>query len=383
MAPWLTVIGCLPDGTLAPRAPRGALEGAVFGAPRLLEAVGVPAAARHPWPRPFSEGIAAILARRGTPTTVLASGDPLHYGVATTLLAHVPIEEMSVYPAPSAFALAAARHGWAQESVTTLSLHAAPETDILTHAAPGRRLLALTRDGGAPARIAAILTGAGYGDSPVHILQNLGSPEAAVEATIARSVAGEFAALNVVSVECRRPGPVGVDDLVHDGCVTRDEIRALTLAALGAPGHLWDVGAGSGAVAIDWCRTGGTATLFERVPSRIAAIRENLAATCTRATLLAGEAADRLAEAAPPDAVFLGGGVADDVLFAALWQRLPPGGVIVSNAVTLSGEAATLARYALHGGRLTRIALSHAEPVGRLVAMKPAMPVLQWRGVKP
>ncbi|WP_108662353.1 precorrin-6y C5,15-methyltransferase (decarboxylating) subunit CbiE [Acuticoccus kandeliae] len=383
MTVWLTLVGALPNGALAPNTPPAALAAeAVFGAARLLEAAGIPAAARRPWPRPFTDGIAAILARRGTPTTVLASGDPLHYGVGATLLRHLPAEEIAIYPAPSAFSLAAAALGWPLESVTTLSLHAAPAREILDHAAPGRRLLALTRDGEAPAEIAALLTGAGYGDSPVTILENLGTPDAAHRTRPARETAGAAAPLNVLAVECRRPGPVAVDDLVHDGCVTRDEIRLLSIAALAPPGHLWDVGAGSGAVAIDWCRMGGTATLFERVASRAEAIRANLAATATRAALLEGPALDRLADAAPPTRIFLGGGVADEALFEALWAHLPAGGILVSNAVTLGGEAATIARQARLGGNLTRIALSHAEPVGRLLAMRPAMPVLQWRAVK-
>jgi precorrin-6Y C5,15-methyltransferase (decarboxylating) len=174
-----------------------------------------------------------------------------------------------------------------------------------------------------------------------------------------------------------------VDDLEHDGCVTRDEVRLLTVAALSPPGHLWDVGAGSGAVAIDFCRAGGTATLFERHEGRAAAIRRNLAPTGARAALLEGPALERVAEAPDPDRIFLGGAVADDALFAAAWSRLPSGGVLVSNAVTVAGEAATLARHAALGGRLTRVALSFSQPVGGMTAMKPAMPVLQWRVEKP
>lgn len=384
MTAWLTIVGALPDGALAPTAPPEALAAeAVFGAARLLAAAGVPEPARRPWPRPFAGGIAALLARRGSPTTVLASGDPLHFGVAATLLRHVAPEEMTVHPAPSAFSLAAAAMRWPLEDVACVSLHAEAPERILDHAAPGRRLLALTRDGAAPAAIAAVLAGAGFGTSRVAVLETLGTPRARVRHATAATLSGEAAPLNVLAVECRHDGPLRVDDLDHDGCVTRDEVRLLTLAALSPPGHLWDVGAGSGAVAIDFARAGGTATLFERHAGRAAAIRRNLAATATRARLLEGAALDRLGEAPDPTRVFLGGAVADEALFEAVWARLGPGGVLVSNAVTVEGEAATLSRHAALGGRLTRIALSFGEPVGRMTALKPAMPVLQWRVVKP
>ena len=382
---WLTVVGCLPGGALAPTAPAGVLGAdAVFGAARLLEAAGVEPARRHPWPRPFSAGIDALLARRGAPTTVLASGDPMHHGVGSTLLRHLAPSEMAVHPAPGAFALAAAEMRWPLETTHTLSLHTAPAEAILGHAAPDRRLLVLTRDGEAPATIAAALAAAGYGKSTITVLENLGGPDMARHEALAAALTGTFAPLNTLAIECRKPRPVAVDDLDHDGCVTRDEVRRLTIAALGeGRGHLWDVGAGSGAVAIDWCRAGGTATLFERAPSRAASIRTNLAGTATEAALLEGDAATHLPLAAPPDAIFMGGAVADEALFAALLERLAPGGTFVANAVTLEGEAALFARFSTHGGTLTRIALSHARAVGRLTALAPAMPVLQWRLVKP
>ncbi|GAB5375365.1 MAG: bifunctional cobalt-precorrin-7 (C(5))-methyltransferase/cobalt-precorrin-6B (C(15))-methyltransferase [Acuticoccus sp.] len=380
-APWLTVVGCLPDGSLAPTAPADALGvDAVFGAARLLAAAGVPAASRRPWPRPFADGIAALLARRGTPTTVLASGDPLHHGVGTTLLEHVEAQEIAIHPAPSAFSLAAAAMRWPLEGVRPVTLHSRPAAAIAGALAPGRRLLVLTRDGEAPAAIAAAATAAGYGASDLAVLENLGSPAMARHDATAATLSGVFAPLNTLAIACRRKRPVAVDDLAHDGCVTRDEIRRLSIGALGdGAGHLWDVGAGSGAVAIDWCTAGGSATLFERHPARCDAIAANLAATATEAALFVGEAADNLAFAATPGAIFLGGAVADEALFAALWARLAPGGILVANAVTVEGEAAVMQRFATLGGALTRIALSHNRPIGGLTALAPAMPVLQWR----
>lgn len=380
---WLTVVGMLANGALAPTAPASALEAdAVFGAPRLLDAAGVPAGRRHPWPQPFRDGLQKVLARRGTPTTVLASGDPMHFGVGATLADLVGSGEMTVYPAPSAFALAASRLCWPLGATRCISLHAAPAEDILNHAADGARLLVLTRDGAAPAAIAAVLTAAGFGRSTVHVLENLAGPAEAHRSALAAQIDGTFEPLNVVAVACVDEGPVQLGALEHDGCVTRDEVRAVTVAALAGGRHLWDVGAGSGSVALEWCRGGGTATLFERDADRAGAARRNIARRRACARVVEGDAALHVAGCAAPDRVFLGGAVGNDALFASVWARLQPGAVVVSNAVTLEGEAATIARFRAHGGTLTRIELSHSAPVGRLMAMKPAMSVLQWRATR-
>ncbi len=385
MKPWLSIVGVLPSGAMAPTAPPNALTAsAVFGAPRLLEAVGVPTDARQPWPRRFRDGLNAVLARAPERTTVLASGDPMHFGVGATLAKHLPREAFSVYPAPSTFSLAAAALRWPLADTTCVSLHTGLSVDILAHLAPGRRIIALTRDGDAPAAIAATLIKAGYGASPVSVLEALGGPEERVVEATAETLVGPFHPLNLFAVTCVRPGPVAAADLHHDGCVTRDEVRALTIAALSPPGHLWDVGAGSGAVAIDWIRAGGTATLIEEKADRVAAIRDNLAATGTTARARVEEGDANLIVPTLeglPDAIFLGGAVSDDLLFGALKSRLAAGGRLVTNAVTLEAEASTITRHTAHGGRLTRIALEFADAIGGFTIMRPAQPVLQWRWV--
>ncbi|MEM9224513.1 MAG: precorrin-6y C5,15-methyltransferase (decarboxylating) subunit CbiE, partial [Pseudomonadota bacterium] len=228
-APWLTVVGCLPSGDLAPTAPQNALNAeAIFGSDRLLEAAGVGPERRRPWPKPFGDGIADLLTRRGRPTTVLASGDPLHHGVGATLLRHLPAPEVAVHPAPSAFALAAAELRWPLETATAISLHNSAPDDIRRHLAPAKRLIVLTRDGDAPAAIAAAATASGYGESPVAVLENLGGADARRTDATSATLSGPFAPLNVLAIDAQRRTPVVAADLEHDGCVTRDEIRALT-----------------------------------------------------------------------------------------------------------------------------------------------------------
>ncbi|MEM8663230.1 MAG: precorrin-6y C5,15-methyltransferase (decarboxylating) subunit CbiE [Pseudomonadota bacterium] len=383
--PWLEIVGVLPDGSVGPTTPAAALaREAVFGADRLLSVTSIPEANRRPWPKPFRDGIEAVLARRGQPTTVLASGDPLHFGVAATLLRRLEPAEVAVHPAPSAFSLAAALMRWPLEGVRTLSLHANPAVEIGVHLSPGVRLLVLTRDGSAPAAIAAELERRGFGDSTFAVLENLGTRQAARLDARARDIAGTFADLNVVAITAVGEAPVAANTLHHDGCITRDPVRLLTIDALGnGRGHLWDVGAGSGAVAIDFMRAGGTASLFEIDPARCEIIERNLSAEGRTAAVFPGNALEIIAHAATPDAIFMGGAVGDARLFEVLWAALRPGGVFVANAVTLEGEVANAERHGQHGGTLRRFSLSEASPVGRLMAMKPAMTVTQWRAVKP
>lgn len=399
--PWLAVVGALPDGTLGggPAARRRLAEAeAVFGAERLLAAAGVPAERRVSWPSPFAEGLAAIAARRGRPTAVLASGDPMHFGVGATLARRHDPAEMTVHPAPSAFSLAAARLGWPLEGVACLSLHDRPVETLHPHVAPGRRILALTRDDEAPAAVARTLAAWGYGASAVTVLEALGGPEERITTVRADGTVASAHPLNTVAIVCRpaegkaadpavgRRGPGLPDDAFrHDGQITKADVRAITLAALAPrPGErLWDVGAGSGAIAIEWCRAadGAVATAFERDPARAETARANAARLgATGVTVVPGEARETLAATRErPEAVFLGGAIADEAVFAAAWEALAPGGRLVSNAVTLAGEAASIARRDRHGGTLRRIAIEIAEPVGGRLAFRPRMPVVQWR----
>ena len=404
---WLTVVGALPDGTLAPGPAREAIAGAgtVFGSARLLEAVGVPPERRAPWPSPLSDGIARLLALRGGPVAVVATGDPMHFGIGATLSGRLPADEMRVLPAPSAFSLAAARLGWPLEHAVCASLHDRPIETLHRHLSPGRRIIVLTRDGATPAAIARLLVAVGLGQSRLVVLEQLAGPRERILEFRADDPLPEADPLNTVAIECRpdprswdpeaaagRSGPGLPDDAFrHDGQLTKADVRAITLAALAPrPGeHLWDIGAGSGSVAIEWCRSadGATASAFESDPERLATIEENRARLgAAGLSLVAGDATETVvraaAEGARPDAVFLGGAVADETLFAAAWDALVPGGRFVSNAVTLEGEAASIARHARHGGSLRRISIEIAAPVGGLNAFRPKMAVVQWRARK-
>jgi precorrin-6Y C5,15-methyltransferase (decarboxylating) len=405
MNPWLSVIGIGEDGLdgLSPAA-RTLIETAetLIGGARHLAMVPGGAAERILWRQPLGRTIADIRARRGTRVAVLATGDPLWYGVGTVLLRHFPREEMTIVPQPSAFSLAAARLGWALAECTPLSLHGRPLDSLRLHLAPGRRCLVLSEDGTTPRRVAELLARAGWGPSRVSVFEHLGGPrEAARHGTAQDWGERESADLNTIALECAMmPGTralsllAGLSDdaFEHDGQLTKREVRAVTLARLAPlPGEtLWDIGAGSGSIAIEWLRAipDGAAIAIEENPGRAATIARNAAVLGVPGLQIIADAAPQALgkippELAPPDAVFVGGGIAEAGLLEALWAALRPGGRLVANVVSLEGEQAILAWQARYGGELARIALSRSEPLGGHHAWRPLMPVTQLAATKP
>ncbi|MAB01143.1 MAG: cobalamin biosynthesis bifunctional protein CbiET [Stappia sp.] len=398
-SPWLTVIGIGEDGLAGLSAiARAALDeaGIVYGGARHQDLAEVPGARFRSWPSPFHEGVAELEARRDRPTVVLASGDPMWFGIGATLARSIPAEEMLVLPAPSSLSLAAARLGWPLGEVEILSLHGRPVDTLRAALHPGARILALTSGARTPGEIADLLVDEGYGESRVVVLEHLGGPaERRVEA-LAESFEGVVADLNVTAIEAvpvrdtplraRVPG-LPDDAFRHDGKLTKREIRAATLARLmPLPGSLlWDVGAGSGAVAIEWMRAarGARAIGLEPHDERRAVARANAAALGTPGLeLLDADAPEGLEGLEAPDAVFLGGGLTAPGMIEAVLRALKPGGRLVANAVTLESEAVLLAAHARFGGELTRIAISRASPVGGMTGWRPLMPVTQWSLVR-
>ncbi|MEK0081567.1 precorrin-6y C5,15-methyltransferase (decarboxylating) subunit CbiE [Benzoatithermus flavus] len=391
--PWLTLVGIGADGPdgLGREAREALVEAELLaGGARHLAMLPEDGRPRLVWGSPLAASLAELLTHRGRQVVVLATGDPLWHGIGRLLLRHVPFPEIRVLPHVSAFQLACSRLGWALEDTHPLSLHGRPLEQLRRHLQPGRRLLLLTSDGAAPAAIGALLVEAGFGASHVVVLEELSGPRERVVATTAAALRGErFAELNVVAVTLDPAAPglpeiPGLPDeaYAHDGQLTKAEVRAATLAAL-APldGQLlWDVGAGAGSIGIEWLRSGRNmrAVAIERDPVRAERIGLNAKRLgVPELEVRVGEAPDALESLPPPDAIFVGGGVAGAGLLASCWGKLRPGGRLVANTVTIAGEAALLAFRAEHGGSLVRIALSRAESIGGQLAWRPALPVIQ------
>lgn len=343
------------------------------------------------WPVPFADGIAVLLKQRGRRVVMLASGDPFWFGAGTSVTQHLGREEWVAHPAPSTFALAAARLGWALQETACLGLHAAPQQRLRPHLAPGRRAFVLVRDGAAVAALAGYLTGLGFGASELHVMEALGGPRERVRATTAGMLA--FADIShpvVVGIEVAGAGAVlpvagGLPDelFASDGQITKRPVRALTLSALAprAGELLWDIGAGSGSVGIEWllAHPANRAVAIEADPVRAARAAANAASLgVNRLDIINARVPEWLPdEESAPDAVFIGGGLSEAVL-EALWARLPGGTRLVANAVTLESEALLARWHGLKGGDLLRIELADAAPLGRRHGWRSRYPVVQW-----
>jgi precorrin-6Y C5,15-methyltransferase (decarboxylating) len=398
---WLAVVGLGEDGLdgLSPAARRLVAQAAfVVGGRRHLALVEPLVAETLVWPSPIEDALDRIEAWRGKPVCVLASGDPFFFGVGTMLTRRFAPAEMISIPAPSAFALAASRLGWSQQDCAMLSLHGRPLEGIIPHLEPGARILALSWDDATPAKLAALLTARGMGQSKLTVCEAMGGPRERIRETQAQSFALEsVAALNTIALEVvadrdarvlpRAPGQPD-EWFEHDGQITKRDIRAITLSAL-TPGRgemLWDIGAGSGSIAIEWLLAdpANRAVAIEARHERAARIvRNSLSFGVPHLAVVNGEAPHVLGELPPPDAVFIGGGATAPTMIERAIDALPSSGRLVVNAVTLETQAACVGWRARWSGELVQIAVAHAEPVGRFSGWRPALPVVQWRLTKP
>lgn len=386
----MTIIGVGEDGLDGlSNASRKALDAAevIFGGPRHLELVGA-STRGQPWPLPFS--VDPVLAQRGGNVVVLASGDPFWHGVGGTLARHLDPEEWRCIPAPSSMSHAAARKGWRLEEVQQIALHAAPFEELAPLLTQGARILCTLRDGTAAPELARWLTAQGFGASTLTVLEALGGPRECIRQTQAEGFdLSDVEAPVVAAIEAQgakglsaTPGR-SIDLFAHDGQITKSPMRALTLAALAprAGEHLWDVGAGSGSVSVEWALAapGCTSTAIEPRADRCENIRENTVrfGLVRRIDVLNGKAPEALADLPRPDAVFIGGGV-DQAMLSTLWQAIPEGTRLVANAVTIESQTLLTQWQASHGGQLLRIDLAEAAPLGRMQGWAPSRPQVQW-----
>ncbi len=401
---WLTVVGVGEDGAAGlGQAARDALEHAAFvvGGERHLALVPStlsPSAERHSWPSPMLPFLDVVAGWRGRRVVVLASGDPLFYGVAATLASRIAPAEIAVLPATSSLQLGCAAMVWPVNETAVVSACGRPIEQLTLELYDGARIILLSSDGSTPAAAAALLVAQGYGESRLTVLERLGGPGAAALPFRASEVGDRsFDRLNVVAIEAvagpqtrllpRAPG-LPDDAFLNDGQITRREIRALTLARLApAPGALlWDVGAGSGSIGIEWMRAARAAKAIALEPraDRAERARENARRLGVPGLDLRDAAApDGLAGLPRPDAIFVGGGATADRVLDICWAALKPGGRLVANAVTLETETKLVAAREAFGGDLVRLQATYADPVGRMTGWRPAMPVTQYAVVKP
>lgn len=363
----------------------------IYGSRRQLDLLDDTVAAVRTWPSPLLPALPSLMDDRDGDIHVIASGDPLLHGIGSTLIRLLGAPRVAVLPHVSSVTLACSRVGWAVQDTEIISL---VNSDPHTAVRRGGQAVVLSRDGSTPAALARLLTDAGRGDSELTILEQLGGPRELRRSAAAREWAarppGDVDALNVMAVRYlpdeRRHGALPDDAFAHDGQITKQAIRAATLAALAPhPGEvLWDVGAGSGSVSVEWCLAGAgcRAVAFERDETRRARITRNATMFGVRVDV-ASDAPGSFDGVPSPDVVFVGGGVSRPGLMEACWDNLPPGGRMVVNAVTVESEAVIAHWYSQHGGDLRRFQHYRGEAVGTFTGWRPAMPVTQWSVTKP
>jgi precorrin-6Y C5,15-methyltransferase (decarboxylating) len=396
----IAVVGIGADGWAGLAEPaRAAIlaADAIVGSERQLALVPNGAVIKRRWPSPIDLLVEELVTGVDHSVCVLASGDPMLHGIGATLVRRLGPERVVVHPHPSAFALACARLGWPEAEVDLVSAVGRPPEIVVSLLQPRRRIVAYVTGTDGAARVANVLCERGFGPSRFVVLEQLGGPHERIVQGTAEDWCDRHAdPLHAVAIECRAAPDAlllgrhtGLPDAAYDtdGQLTKWPVRAVTLAAL-RPGPcqlLWDIGAGSGSIGIEWLRAEprARAIAIERRPDRSARIRANaLRLGVPALDVIEGRAPDVVPDLEPPDAVFVGGGASAPGVLAACWGALRPGGRIVANAVTLEGEQALQAARSGFGGSLLRLAVSHAEPLGALEAWRPQLPVVQWSAEK-
>ena len=397
---WLAIIGIGEDGLSGLSSiARSLIDTAeiLVGGDRHLDMLPADVRSRLVWAFPIESTIQQIISCRGKSVCVLASGDPLWFGIGTTLLKKIPMEEVVIIPSPSTFSLICARLGWSLNEVETLSLCGRPASLLHTYIYPNAKLLILSSGEKTPEVVANILCDRNFSNSKITVLEHLDGEKERITSNIASQYQHfpEFANLNAIAVECI-PNPdakilsriVGLSDDVyhHDGQLTKCEVRAITLSAL-APNAgelLWDVGAGCGSIAIEWMRSHPRCQAIAIEKSRTHFISENAIALGTpNLKIIEGKAPEILQGLPTPDAIFIGGGATVPYLFETCWENLRSHGRLVANIVTLEGEQKLFQWQQKYGGTLTQISISRAEAIGAFLGWKPMRPVTQWQVIKP
>lgn len=356
----------------------------VYGSKRQLDLLDdTVRAPRRQWPSPMLPALQTLLDGHTGDVHVVASGDPLLHGIGGTLIRLHGRDNVRVLPHVSSVTLACARMGWNVHDTEVISLVTAPSRTAVRR---GGQAIVLSQNNSTPNELAALLTAHGRGDSEFTVLERLGGPDEHRRDTTARDWGGDgdLDDLNVIAVRYLpddRVSPLPDDAFTHDGQITKQGIRAVTLAALAPrPGErLWDVGAGSGSISVEWCLSarGCSAVVFERDERR----RHNLELNGEAFGVdieVRGEAPDAFAGVEPPSAIFIGGGLTQPGLLDACLDHLPAGGRLVVNVVTTESEAVLVQAHQRLGGHLRRFQHYHGEPLGAFTGWRPQYPVTQW-----
>jgi precorrin-6B C5,15-methyltransferase / cobalt-precorrin-6B C5,C15-methyltransferase len=336
--------------------------------------------------KPFLDRIVAA-ADEGRGVAMVASGDPGFFGIVRTLAARVGADRLAVHPAPTSVAMALARLGMSWDDVVVVSAHGRALADAVVEIQRCGRAAVLTAPATPPEAVGTALLAGGL-SYDVAVCSHLGSENESITRTdLVGLAAGTFDGLSVTVLTRTAPGaqptlrwgrPVAAFDH-RAGMITKPEVRIIALARLDLPstGVMWDIGAGSGSIAVEAAALsrGLQVIAVEQNEDDASRVRTNADALGVACDVVVGTAPDVFKDLPDPDRIFVGGG-GIDVLDAAL-TRLRPGGVAVATYAAV--DRATQAHARL--GQLTQIAVSNAAPLPgagglRLIADNPVF--LAW-----
>ena len=298
---------------------------------------------------PLIEKLAQLHAQ-GLKLLVLANGDPLFYGIGSSLARHFKAQQLKIIPAVSSLQTACARLALAWESVRAVSLHGRNSWQALVQACLGKNPVCVLGDEQhGPAKVAEFLLERGAGSFHAEIFERLGAKdEQRHKLSLEETAKASFRQPAILLLIPAAPLPsayLGIPnkDLASDGCLGKSFNRAAALAMLRLLPDtlLWDVGSGSGALALEASALAHRTQVFaiERSPARLACLAENRRRfAALNLEIISGEAPYALHELPSPERIFIGGGLSGkngpEILRLAS-ACLKPGGRLVLNCVLL------------------------------------------------
>ena len=371
----------------------------IFGAERHLEDI-PKNISKKSWSKNIRNDLKKIKKIKNKKICILATGDPLFYGVGNLVMEFFSTDEVDILPSPSILSLCCAKIGQNIKDVDVVSLHGRDFNSIIRYLQPNGKLFVLSHDKNTPIKIIKLLKDFNFERSLIYIFENVGRDDEKITKKIIKDCHNfNFTNLNSIFIDFRTskdtnfyPNSIGLSDLLYknDGQITKSEIRAITISKLEPLNRsvIWDIGGGSGSISIEWSKITNDAKIYtiEQNKRRIGYIRENIKRFgIQNITLLHETAPDILEMLEKPDRIFIGGGLSSDkgdkIINKSL-ECLTKTGIIVANGVTAETENLLIGMYKVYGGELSKYSVSNLKKIGKLHAWDQQMHVTQWKYMK-
>lgn len=347
------------------------------------------------WENPINLSLEKVLQHKPNPVVILASGDPFWYGIGPLAIHSLQPDEWESFPAISSYTLACNKLGWHGQNIQTVSLCGRPLETLRPALTPYRRLFILSANEQTPHLVQEKFKEWQITYKNFYVLEALGGPNENIRHFTQNDyLPNDIHPLNIIAVELDNFTPLpfthGREDhwFENDGQLTKQTIRSSSLSALQPypEALLWDIGTGSGSIAVEWMLTHPTckAIAIEPQSDRAHRAKENAIRLGVPALqIIAGKAPEALQNLPRPDAIFIGGGLTSPALLETVWNALRPLGRLVINSVTTEGDRLLFQAQQEWGGQITRLSVEHYEALGKYHGFKPTRAITQYVVQKP